>query len=93
MALVYGNGKILKVDLTNAKTWVDTPPDSFYRMYGGGRAMGMYYVLENVPPGVPRKPTQRTPRSHDAPSFLVWVGSSMDRKKRMMCSTQLPGGI
>ena len=42
MALVYGNGKILKVDLTNAKTWVDTPPDSFFRMYGGGSAMGMY---------------------------------------------------
>lgn len=46
------NGKILHVDLTNLKTWVETPPESFYRKYGGGSAMGMYYILRETPRGV-----------------------------------------
>ncbi len=46
------NGKILHVDLTNLKTWVETPPESFYRKYGGGSAMGMYYILKETPRGV-----------------------------------------
>lgn len=45
------NGKILHVDLTQGQTWVDTPPDSFYRTYGGGSAMGLYYILKGVPRG------------------------------------------
>jgi aldehyde:ferredoxin oxidoreductase len=46
------NGKILHVDLTNSKTWVETPPEEFYRKYGGGSAMGVYYVLKETPPGI-----------------------------------------
>jgi len=46
------NGKILHVDLTNAKTWVEEPPEDFYRKYGGGGAMGMYYILKEMPVGV-----------------------------------------
>jgi len=46
------HGKILHVDLTNAKTWVETPPEEFYRKYGGGSAMGVYYLLKELKPGI-----------------------------------------
>ena len=45
-------GKVLHIDLTNAKTWVETPPEDFYRKYGGGSAMGVYYILKEMPAGV-----------------------------------------
>lgn len=48
----YGyNGKILRVDLTESKVWVDEKDENFYRFYMGGGAMGAYYVLNNVTPG------------------------------------------
>jgi len=48
----YGyNGKILHVDLTNGTLTVETPPESFYRTYMGGSAMGLYYILKEMPKG------------------------------------------
>ncbi len=47
----YGyTGKILHVDLTNEKLVVETPPEAFYRKYLGGSAMGLYYILREMPP-------------------------------------------
>lgn len=46
------NGKILHVDLTTAALRVETPSDDFYRTYGGGSAMGLYYLLNTMPAGV-----------------------------------------
>ena len=47
----YGyNGKILHVDLTEARLEVEEPPEVFYRRYMGGSAMGAYYLLKNTPP-------------------------------------------
>ena len=43
------HGKVLHVDLTNGKTWVENPPEEFYRKYGGGSAMGVYYLLKESP--------------------------------------------
>jgi aldehyde:ferredoxin oxidoreductase len=43
------NGKILHVDLTTRTYEVETPPESFYRKYMGGSAMGMHYVLHQTP--------------------------------------------
>jgi aldehyde:ferredoxin oxidoreductase len=43
--------KILHVDLTDGRLEVEEPPDSFYRKYMGGGAMGMYYILKMMPPG------------------------------------------
>jgi aldehyde:ferredoxin oxidoreductase len=49
----YGyTGKILHVDLTHKKLEVEEPPESFYRKYMGGSAMGMYYILRGTPVGV-----------------------------------------
>lgn len=48
----YGyNGKILHVNLTQGNLEVETPPEIFYRKYMGGSAMGVYYVLKEVPKG------------------------------------------
>ncbi|MCW5882111.1 MAG: aldehyde ferredoxin oxidoreductase family protein [Anaerolineae bacterium] len=46
----YGyHGKILHVDLTARRIEVETPPEAFYRKYMGGSALGMYYLLKDVP--------------------------------------------
>ena len=45
------NGKILHVDLTNNRLTVEEPNDAFYRKYMGGSAMGMYYILRDMPKG------------------------------------------
>lgn len=49
----YGyNGKILHVNLTTHEIHEETPPESFYRKYLGGSAMGLYYILRETPAGV-----------------------------------------
>ncbi len=45
-------GKILHVNLTNGDLEVEQPPESFYRKYMGGSAMGMYYILRDTPSGL-----------------------------------------
>jgi aldehyde:ferredoxin oxidoreductase len=45
-------GRILHVDLTSGTLTVENPPESFYRQYLGGSAMGLYYILKNQAPGV-----------------------------------------
>src|SRR5215211_91696 len=48
----YGyTGKILHVDLTKGELWVEEPEEAFYRKYLGGSAMGMYYILREMPKG------------------------------------------
>jgi aldehyde:ferredoxin oxidoreductase len=48
----YGfTGKILHVDLDRGQLSVEEPPESFYRKYMGGSAMGVYYVLKHTPAG------------------------------------------
>jgi aldehyde:ferredoxin oxidoreductase len=48
----YGyNGKILHVDLTKGELTVEEPGEAFYRKYLGGSAMGMYYILQDMPRG------------------------------------------
>jgi len=46
----YGyNGIILHVDLTRGKLEVETPPEAFYRKYLGGSAVGLHYILHEMP--------------------------------------------
>ena len=48
----YGyNGRILHVDLTNGTLATEEPDEAFYRKYMGGSAMGMHYILRNMPKG------------------------------------------
>ena len=80
------NGKILHVDLTNLKTWVETPPESFYRKYGGGSAMGMYYILKEMPKGVdPLSPENLLTLFVGVPTGLSISGQS-----RMVANARSP---
>ena len=45
------NGKILHVDLTKGELTVEEPDEAFYRKYLGGSAMGMHYILREMPRG------------------------------------------
>lgn len=45
------NGKILHVDLTKGALTVEEPDEAFYRKYLGGSAMGMHYILRDMPKG------------------------------------------
>ena len=45
------SGRILHVDLTTGALDVEHPPESFYRTYLGGSAMGLYYVLQGMKAG------------------------------------------
>jgi aldehyde:ferredoxin oxidoreductase len=45
------NGKILHVDLTKGSLTVEEPNEAFYRKYLGGSAMGMHYILRDMPKG------------------------------------------
>jgi len=44
-------GKILHVDLTSGALTVEEPQEAFYRKYLGGSAMGMHYILRDMPRG------------------------------------------
>lgn len=44
-------GNILHVDLTTGTLTTENPPESFYRKYLGGSAMGLHYILSQLKPG------------------------------------------
>ena len=44
-------GNILHVNLTDGTLTTENPPESFYRKYLGGSAMGVYYLLNQMKPG------------------------------------------
>ncbi len=44
------HGKILHVDLTTGATEIENPPEEFYRLLVGGRAMVAYLLLRDLPP-------------------------------------------
>jgi aldehyde:ferredoxin oxidoreductase len=48
MANCY-QGTVLHVDLTRGSLTFEHPEEEFYRSFGGGSAMGLYYILKNVP--------------------------------------------
>lgn len=46
------NGQILRVNLTTGSHRVENPDEYFYRRYAGGRNIGAYYLLRDLPKGV-----------------------------------------
>jgi aldehyde:ferredoxin oxidoreductase len=46
------NRRILQVDLTTGRLEVEQPPETFFRTYFGGSAMGTYYILRGTSRGV-----------------------------------------
>ena len=51
MAASY-NGKILHVDLTDQRQWVEELSELIYRRYLGGGALATYFMLRDIPPGI-----------------------------------------
>ena len=45
-------GRILHVNLSTGALTIENPEEAFYRKYLGGSAMGMTYILKEVPPDV-----------------------------------------
>lgn len=45
-------GKILRIDLSRGEVSTETPPETFYRRYFGGRALSAYCLLREVPAGI-----------------------------------------
>jgi aldehyde:ferredoxin oxidoreductase len=45
-------GKILHLDLSNQTLEIEEPSESFYRKYMGGSAMGLHYILREMPAGL-----------------------------------------
>ncbi|WP_366924219.1 aldehyde ferredoxin oxidoreductase family protein [Metallumcola ferriviriculae] len=43
--------KILKIDLSTKEVTIETKDEEFMRMYLGGGALGVYYLLTEMPPG------------------------------------------
>lgn len=79
-------GKILHVDLTNHTHYVETPPDSFYRKYGGGSAMGLYYLLRELPRGV----DPLSPANILCLSLSVLTGAPISGNSRMTANAKSP---
>jgi aldehyde:ferredoxin oxidoreductase len=49
---MYGfTGSILHVDLSRGTLETEHPDERFYRTYGGGSGMGLYYLLRDLPRG------------------------------------------
>ncbi len=42
------NGRILRVDLSEGKTWIEEPSKEFYRRYIGGRGFISYFLLRET---------------------------------------------
>ena len=74
MPLGY-NGKILRVNLNQAKIWEESPNEIVYRTYMGGSALALYFLLKETIPDVdPLGPENK----------LIFMAS-------VMCGTPLPG--
>src|SRR5512143_2476393 len=84
-------GKILHVDLTTGSFEVETPDEAFYRRYMGGSAMGVYYVLRDVPKGA----DPLGPENVLAIFASVTTGTSVSGQSRINVNAKSPisGGI
>src|SRR5215211_842042 len=83
----YGyNGKILHVDLTKGELTVEEPEAAFYRKYLGGSAMGMHYILHEMPKGAENVLTLMTG---------VTTGAAISGQSRINANAKSPisGGI
>ena len=88
----YGyNGKILHVDLTHHKLEVEEPEEAFYRKYMGGGAMGVYYLLREMPAGA----DALGPENVLALMSSVTTGIAISGQSRLNANAKSPvsGGI
>ncbi|MBI1800459.1 MAG: aldehyde ferredoxin oxidoreductase family protein, partial [Chloroflexi bacterium] len=84
-------GKILHVDLSHERTWVEQPAEEFYRQYLGGSAMGLYYLLTELEPGV----DPLAPDNILTMMLSPLTGAAISGQSRMSANAKSPltGGI
>jgi aldehyde:ferredoxin oxidoreductase len=46
------HGKVLRIDLSGKRSWVEEPDDRFWRTYGGGGLLATVYLLGETPTGL-----------------------------------------
>ncbi|MBN2549439.1 MAG: aldehyde ferredoxin oxidoreductase family protein [Anaerolineales bacterium] len=85
------NGKILHVDLTHGQLNTEQPSESFYRKYMGGSAMGLFYILRDMPAGV----DPLAPENVLTLMISVITGASISGQSRLNANAKSPmsGGI
>jgi aldehyde:ferredoxin oxidoreductase len=85
------NGKILHVDLGSGSLRVEEPEEAFYRKYMGGSALAMYYLLNEMPPGV----DPLGPENVLVLALSVLTGTAVSGQSRMTAAAKSPltGGI
>ena len=85
------NGKILHVDLTAGSLTVEEPEEAFYRKYLGGSAMGMHYILRDMPKGV----DPLSPENVLTLMAGVTTGAAISGQSRLNANAKSPisGGI
>ena len=84
-------GKILHVDLSKGLLSVEEPEEAFYRKYMGGSALAMYYLLNELPPGV----DPLGPENVLIMALSVLTGTAISGQSRMTAAAKSPltGGI
>src|SRR5690606_17895457 len=85
------HGRILRVDLTTGTIEIERPDDAFYREYMGGSALGLYYLLKEMPAGV----DPLGPENVMVVSLSVLTGAAISGQSRMTINAKSPltGGI
>ena len=84
-------GKILHVDLTKGSLTVEEPKEAFYRKYLGGSAMGMHYILRDMPKGA----DALSPENVLTLMAGVTTGAAISGQSRLNANAKSPisGGI
>ncbi|MEW6566899.1 MAG: aldehyde ferredoxin oxidoreductase family protein [Chloroflexota bacterium] len=78
--------RILHADLTQGRLEVEAPPETFYRKYFGGSAMGMYYIVKQTPPGV----EAFAPENVLTLMLSVLTGAPISGQSRMTANARSP---
>ncbi len=84
-------GKILHADLTHGELTIEEPLESFYRQYMGGSAMGLYYILREMPAGI----DPLSPENVLTLMLGVTTGAAISGQSRINANAKSPlsGGI
>jgi aldehyde:ferredoxin oxidoreductase len=88
----YGyTGKILKVDLSDGSIEAEQRDEAFYRRYLGGRALSLYYLLNEMPAGV--DPLGPENVLVFAPGVLTGAAVSGQGRNGVAAKSPLTGGL
>jgi aldehyde:ferredoxin oxidoreductase len=80
------HGKILHVHLNDLSLEIEKPPESFYRTYMGGSALGMYYLLKHTP----AKADPLGPDNTLILSVSVLTGAPISGQSRLTATAKSP---